>query len=125
MTDKDKKVPRIHTNLLTVSTSRDASLHITVSGLFSCPHVYFIFLPTKEVDNEKYIGSLSNETYECMLCTSSILNHTVIQVMRTLQLSITTEEHSRVSYSTNKLELVNTCPSMTLVLVDYFIFSLC
>lgn len=60
-----------------------------------------------------------------MLCTSTILKHTIIQVMKTLQLSITTEEHSRVSYSTNKLELANTCLSMTLVLVNYFLVSLC
>lgn len=33
MTDKDKKVPRIHMNLLTVSTSRDANSKTVVSGL--------------------------------------------------------------------------------------------
>lgn len=45
--------------------------------------------------------------------------------MRILQLSITTEEHSSVSYSTNKLELANTCPSVTLVLGNYFLVPLC
>ena len=126
MTDKDKKVPRIHMNLLTVSTSRDASLNIAVSGLLLFLPTYILFFfPTKEVDNEKCIGGLSNETSEYMLCTSSILKHTLIQVMKTLQLSLTTEEHSRASYSTNKLELADTCPSMTLVLVNYFLVSLC
>ena len=77
------------------------------------------------MDSEKCIGSLSNETSEYMLCTSSILKHTITEIMKTLQLSVTTEEHSRVSRSTNKSELANTCPFMTLVLVNSFLVSLC
>lgn len=50
MTDKDKTVPRIHMNLLTVSTSRDENLNISVSGLLlSLPTyiLFFFFLPEK------------------------------------------------------------------------------
>lgn len=93
--------------------------------LYQGSHIYFNFFPTKEVDNKKCIGGLSNETSEYILCVSSILKHTIIRVMKTLRLPVTTEEHSRVSYSTNKLELANSCPSMTLVLVTYFVVSLC
>lgn len=59
MTDKDKKEPRIRMNLLTVSTSRDASLNIAISGLLLFLPTYILFFfPTKEVDNEKCIGGL-------------------------------------------------------------------
>lgn len=91
-------------NLLTVSISRDSSLNIAISGLLLfLPTYIIIFFPTKEVDNEKWVGVLSNETSDYMLCTFSMLKRTIIQVMKTFQHPVTTEEHSRVSYSTNKL----------------------
>lgn len=53
MTDKDKKVPRIHMNLLTDSISRDASLNISVSGLllFLPTYILLFFLPKWTMKN--------------------------------------------------------------------------
>lgn len=49
----------------------------------------------------------------------SMLKHTVILGMKGLQLSVTTGEHRRVSYSSNKLELADTHPLRLLILAHY------
>lgn len=63
-------------NLLTVSISRDASFAYSCIRFVTFPtYMYTLFFPTKEVDNEKCIGSVSNETSDYMLCTSGVLEY--------------------------------------------------
>lgn len=62
-------------NLLTVIISRDAGLNLAVQGLLLfLPGYILLFFPTKEVDSEKCIGRLANETPEDMLHTTKHAN---------------------------------------------------
>lgn len=78
MTDKDKKFKNSYE--FTYCQHFQASLNTAASGLLhflptSILSSVLYFFSTKEMDNEKRIGSLSNETSDYRLCISRVLKY--------------------------------------------------